>query len=168
MKTYTIEEAIQWTHDLFKNSNPGQRITYSDLLVMYKKGCRHVQTSLNIHEDGDLVCAYNQDDAYRTMPEGCVIVSLDDAVEMIDEVLAIEYTDPWEEITREEYDEMLEVLPPEAFSGTAFRMMEYTEGVYTAHFIQLGNRYYTAIRKAIPTWMPYFNQLIKQLDEALT
>ena len=56
----------------------------------------------------------------------------------------------WTEITEDQYMEALEVLPPEKWmsnSGVSFfRMCEYNYGDMTAHYAQIGKRYFTAER----------------------
>ncbi len=55
-------------------------------------------------------------------------------------------TEP-EEITRERFIDMLEVLPPEGWRITgqteSFKMMEYYSGRITSIYARLGNRYFT-------------------------
>lgn len=71
---------------------------------------------------------------------------------------------PWARITKEEWWEALEVLPPEGWTtlngGTAevFRMCEYTWGAITMHYIRIRDRYWKANR--VPTCP---EELIKQV-----
>ena len=59
---------------------------------------------------------------------------------------------PVEEITEEKFMEMLEVLPPQCWKRgkgwEAFRMMEYTCGSITGHYVRVGQRFFFANREA--------------------
>ena len=61
---------------------------------------------------------------------------------------------PWEEITEEQHDEALNVLPPEKWQRShgwsAFRMCEYMTGQITGHYFHVGGRYFTALRECGP------------------
>lgn len=52
-----------------------------------------------------------------------------------------------EEITKERFREMLEILPPVAWhdtsDGESFKMCERTAGLVTAIYVRLGHRYFT-------------------------
>ncbi len=65
-----------------------------------------------------------------------------------------DYCHPLEAITRARFDEMLNVLPPQCWKRKkgweAFRMMEYTTGSITAHYIRIGDRHFTAQREIGP------------------
>jgi hypothetical protein len=67
--------------------------------------------------------------------------------------------DPPEEITREKFFEMLEVLPPKRWVNTgsfeSFLMSEHWSGNYTHQYARRGNRYYSKMVDASDksTWM---------------
>ena len=70
---------------------------------------------------------------------------------MIDEAQAAHYLNDWKEITADEWQDALEVLPPEKWQTVAgveiFRMMERLTGNITAHFARIGDRYFCANRR---------------------
>jgi nicotinamide mononucleotide adenylyltransferase len=65
-----------------------------------------------------------------------------------------EYCKPVEEITAEQFNEWLNVLPPENWQNgrevNIFRMSEYYTGKITRHVARVDGRYFTALREAGP------------------
>lgn len=53
----------------------------------------------------------------------------------------------WKEVTEEEYNEQLNVLPPIGWNGSGFWMSEYTYGDVTAYYQRFGGRYYTSLQR---------------------
>lgn len=53
----------------------------------------------------------------------------------------------WKEVTEEEYNEQLNVLPPIGWNGSGFWMSEYTYGDVTAYYQRLDGRYYTSLQR---------------------
>lgn len=75
--------------------------------------------------------------------------------EAVDRVRAAgieKYTTPVVEVSEEDHDEMLNVLPPENWvrreGWSAFRMSEYYTGRITSHYVTMGGRFYHTRREA--------------------
>lgn len=73
---------------------------------------------------------------------------------------------PWLEITEDQWDEALNVLPPENWQQTrglnCFRMCEYMTGNFTGHYIRIFGRHFTAIREARRDYEPYAQEIRAQ------
>ena len=137
-------------------------------LVAYREGSYCCQTAFT--PEG--VCMYGTQLHGKPkkisdyIKEGYLIITHDEAVDMVAEVNAKAYgSKPWTEVSKAEYWDALECLPPENMSGGCFRTSEYLTGNYTAHYIKRANRYYTATRLAQWRWTPYLDQLDAQLKE---
>jgi len=52
----------------------------------------------------------------------------------------------WQEITEEDYNEMLNVLPPLKWTNGGFFMSEFYTGPITAFYQKLDGRYYTSLQ----------------------
>ena len=130
-----------------------------DKMVIYQYGKTHIQDVLIEGADG----------VFRTQCEGltfkeyvergkwdCVCITLDKAVELIEELNTKQFIKPFHEISEEKYMEMLECLPPEKWQTVdgvnIFRMSEYTTGIITGHYASYEGKYYTAERR---TTTPY-------------
>lgn len=131
-------------------------------LCAYQPGSYNVATVFDLQGKS----IYSDRVIFDYVNEGCEIMPLDDAVDLIEGLNAAQYDKPWEETTKEDYWEMLEVLPPEAYEGGCFRLCEYWTGTYTTHYIKRGERYYTAVRKAMKGWGRYQAELEQQLKES--
>lgn len=127
----------------------------------YKRGETNIQTLLRNGK-----CIYSGKPAQHYIDAGFEIMNPDEAVHLVDKALEERYSGQWEEISEKEFWDMLEVLPPESYHYGCFRMSEYTESNYTSHFIHNHGKYYTATRKAINGWTPYFAELATQLENA--
>jgi hypothetical protein len=86
------------------------------------------------------------------------IMPLDDACLIIEEINVSTHCKPWREITKEDWWDKLEILPPEKWETVSgveiFRMMEYYTGNITSHYARIGDRYFTAMR---PTSTKYID-----------
>ena len=74
------------------------------------------------------------------------IMLLDEAVPLMEESQKTKYCGAWVEITEEEWQDALEVLPPEKWETVRgvniFRMCEYLTGNITAHYAKLQGKFY--------------------------
>ena len=130
-------------------------------LCVYESGKTGIQTLL----DDTGHCIYSGKPASDYAQRGFKIMPFTDALVLIEEALKDRYSKPWQEISEEDYWDMLEILPPESYHPSGcFRMSEYLEGNYTAHYIANANRYWTATRAARPTWDFYLHELALQLS----
>jgi len=137
-------------------------------MCIYKKGADCIQDMVSVNSDylvysGEKVSEYLE----RKGPE-YNLVSLQYACEKIEEENTKQYINPWVEIKRGEYWEMLEVLPPENWviraGFEAFRMMEYTTSNITGHYVRIGSRYFTADRRNTQDYISMLNEIEKQFD----
>ena len=123
--------------------------------VIYKPGERNIQSTTYVDKDGiervqytggKTLAEYMADMAGR----GFEVMPYEEAARMIWAAQIAEYCKPWQEITKEQWWDMLEVLPPEKWQKVAgveiFRMSEYTNGTVTGHYARLGERYFSANR----------------------
>jgi hypothetical protein len=84
------------------------------------------------------------------------------------------YCKPWRQITKEEWWEMLEVLPPENYqfigAATCFRMCEYDRMNLTGHYVKIadecGDEYWYATRPAVREWSGYLDEIKKAAEGA--
>ena len=132
------------------------------VLVIYKKGKSNIEALV----DGD-VTHYGKRPIAEVIDEsGGELMNFEVALELIANVLEKTYSKPFTEIEESEYQEMLEVLPPEVwmtgqryerdgitYNVEGFRMCEYTEAQYTSHFYCIigphnNKRYFSGIRAA--------------------
>jgi hypothetical protein len=74
------------------------------------------------------------------------IMPLEEAMPLMEEAQHAKYCSDWKEITEEEWDDALEVLPPEKWETVRgvniFRMCEYLTGDITAHFASLRGKFF--------------------------
>ena len=136
--------------------------------VIYETGKTNIQTSVYSDEKGIERCAYSGSlnglpidmtvDEYLTNNENknlsCVPFEL--ALEQIRQEKEKAYIKQWIEISEEQYDEMLNVLPPEKWQTVDgvnfFRISEHLTSNITAHYAQILGHYFTANRR---TSTPY-------------
>ena len=124
--------------------------------VIYKPGERHLQSTTYICSDTGVervqFTGGKTLDEYMAGKEGqgLEVMPYDMAAPMMEAAQLAEYCKPWKEITKEQWWDMLEVLPPEKWEKVQgveiFRMCEYTSGTVTGHFARLGERYFSANR----------------------
>ena len=133
-----------------------------EIQVIYKKGKSNIEALV----DGD-VTHYGKRPIAEVIDEsGGELMNFEVALELIANVLEKKYDKPFIEIEESEYQEMLEILPPEVwmtgqkyekngieYNVEGFRMCEYTEAQYTSHFYSIKTlgictRYFSAIRAA--------------------
>jgi len=123
--------------------------------VIYKPGERHIQSATYINKDGVERVQFTGGktlDEYMAdkVGQGFEVMPYDMAAPMMEAAQLAAYCKPWQEITKEQWWDMLEVLPPEKWQKVAgveiFRMCEYTSGTVTGHYARLGERYFSANR----------------------
>lgn len=131
---------------------------YGVCRVIYKPGNRHIESTTYICADtgvervqytgGKTLAEYMAD--MEELNPGLEVMPYEMAAPMMEAAQVAEYCKPWREITKEQWWDMLEVLPPEKWEVVRgveiFRMMEYTSGTVTGHYARLGERYFSANR----------------------
>ena len=137
-------------------------------MCIYKNGADCIQDVLSpdnnhLRYTGEKVSEYLK----RKGPE-YNLVSFEYACKKIEEINEKRYINPWLEIKRGEYWDMLEVLPPENWviraGFEAFRMMEYTTSNITGHYIRIDNRYFTAQRRNTQNYSTMYTEIQKQFN----
>ena len=102
---------------------------------------------------------------YKCSSEECSFMSFDTALELIAVEENKRYHKPFVEISKDEYCEMLECLPPEKWltcqGVNIFRMSEYWTSNITAHYAKLNGKYFTALRR---NTVPY-ETIAKEISE---
>jgi hypothetical protein len=77
-------------------------------------------------------------------------------------------SNPWHEIDKERYWEMLELLPPEKWETTgsceAFRMCEYWTSNITNHFFKINNRYFEGNRRTSQSYQDMATEIRAQFE----
>ena len=125
--------------------------------VIYKPGERNIQSTTYVDKDGVERVQYT---GGKTLAEYMAdmsdldpdlqVMPYEEAAPMMWAAQIAEYCKPWQEITKEQWWDMLEVLPPEKWQKVAgveiFRMCEYTSRTVTGHYARLGERYFSANR----------------------
>lgn len=77
---------------------------------------------------------------------GGEIMELSKAMALIDDLIEAKYSKAPSEITKDEYDDALNCLPPARWDGTVFLMSERTIGSYTAFYAKCEGRYFCGTR----------------------
>lgn len=72
----------------------------------------------------------------------------------------------WKEVTEEEFNEQLNVLPPIGWNGSGFWMSEYTYGDVTAYYQRFGGRYYTSLQRINTSRGEILYSLSRHLESA--
>ena len=133
--------------------------------VLYTRGEKYIHTSLT----EDLKCLYSGMDLAtlkQEYPNG-EIMDLDQACDMIEEALATTYSKPWIEISKEDWWDALECLPPlrwQKIQGVEFfQMSEMMHSHYTAHYARINGKYYTAVRSIHQGYIFLANQINEQI-----
>ena len=119
-------------------------------LAIYKLGETHLQTTIT-----NGYCDYTngkRPEAYLDeLGPGYVCLPIDETIELIEQAEEEKYIKPWEEITADQWEYWLTVLPPEKWQAIGyvdiFRLCEYQTGNITRHCAHYNNKYFTANRR---------------------
>ena len=145
-----------------------------EMMTIYKTGESHLQTTVD--ENG--LCTFSginrENGKDFTVPEylkflgpGFVCIPLDDAYEQIEVVNENNYIKPWEQITEEQWDDALNVLPPmnwRTVDGVNFfQCSERMTSNITATYAAVNNKHFTAYRR---TSQPY-SELVSEIREII-
>lgn len=134
-------------------------------LVIYELG----STSLITRLTDCLKCIYT---GKQYFTDDKRIMTLDEASSLIDKEQAKRYNKEWVEVSAETYDDMLNCLPPKKWENfkeekcSIFAMSEFTEGVYTQHFVRYKDKYYSATRDFFRKNEELIAELLIQLTNA--
>ena len=118
--------------------------------AIYKAGGLNLQTHV---VDG--ICAYTDEktpaEYLKELGPEFMCIPLEDAIKQITEAEEKTYIKPWEEITEEQYDYWLNVLPPQKWltvgGVSIFRMIEFQISNITLHVAKYEGRYFSAHRR---------------------
>ena len=124
--------------------------------VIYIQGSTNIYTEI-ITIDNIEVCRYSRQPVKDIIAKelNAMVMDLNDAMKEIEKVEAQKFLTAWREITYEEHNEKLNVLPLEKWQQargvSIFRMCEYMTSNITAHYaiinIDGANRYFTTYRR---------------------
>lgn len=137
-------------------------------VAAYKRGATSVNTVLSygvsLWVKGD-----PQEKIDKLALKGCeFFIFNDEFAATVRKAQEKEYCKTWIETDREDFLEMLEVLPPENWTRgvdtEAFRMSEYWTGTITSHYVRIGDRYFTAKRPAKQAILEYVKEIVKQFQ----
>ena len=140
-------------------------------VVFYVRGETNLIDLVN--EDGHGRFSGETLDEIRMRCPGVILTTMAEAHKDIEKVNEKIFSVPPEEITEEQYDEALCVLPPENYtnvgSASGFRSMEYMTAMWTAHYAGFhkdkGGTYFTAMRRAVKNSV---NDFIEECRKMLT
>ena len=141
--------------------------------AIYKAGSPHIQTSVR-NGFCDFTSDKSQTGENLTVDEYLAIlgpefacIPIDDAVDQCQAAQDEQYIGPWEEITEENWDYWLEVLPPQKWKTVngvnLFQLSELTCGIITRHCARVGDRCFTAQRKVTDS----YEKLAQEIKEIL-
>ena len=143
-----------------------------EIMAIYKTGSSQLQTTItngfcnftDIHNNGE---NFTAPEYLEYLGPDFVCIPLEDALDQIHEAQSNMYIKPWQEITENDFEYALGVLPPEKWQTVngvnIFRMSEYTIGNITAHYAVFDNRYFTAHRH---TYQKY-DKMSKEIRELI-
>lgn len=135
--------------------------------AIYQRGETHIQNTAHTKDDGTLVAAYTdgelaseyvgrKNSERKSGEPEYEILPFDEAMPLIQAAQENKYCDNWTEITKEQWDDALNVMPPEKWRTEQgveiFRMCEYLTGDITCHYARLDNRYFASNQR---TSTPY-------------
>ena len=159
---------------------------------IYQLGKTNVETSVHQHEDGVERAQYSADrrnhldplfeqgvdfpvDEYLAIlnfnkkPEEAEFVCLtsEELQPLWKAANEAKYVKPWKEITEEQWDEMLNVLPPKNWRTVGgvniFQMSEYMTDNITQHFARVGGKFFSCYsRDTVP-----YAELAEQVKKLL-
>jgi len=113
----------------------------------------------------DGVCPYTGKTAADYEAEGCTIVS-----EAEFDRIAAEYerslTDDWKEITEEQYEDALNVLPPLQWYGGGFFCMEAYFSTLHSFYQEVDGKYFTSLQSVTTPRADIMNNLMKWRESA--
>jgi len=130
--------------------------------VIYKKGSEYIENLISNNLSASDINSYLSQDKNLT------IIPFDIACKRIEKINTKEYIKPWIEIDKDNWWEMLEVLPPENWINRvgfeAFRIMEYDTSNITGHYFRIGKRYFTAHRRNTQDYISMLKEIEKQFN----
>lgn len=120
-------------------------------LVIYKKGELHLQTTVT-NGFCDFTDGKRPETYLDELGPGFACIPLDQALNLISRAENEKYLDmPWREINEEQWNDWLEVLPPEKWQSVnevnIFRFCEREIGNVTRHCAQYQGRFFTSYRR---------------------
>jgi hypothetical protein len=141
--------------------------------VFYKAGSLNVEAFAIKDDSGIWVCSYSGKPQNEMKAEGAELMTWDDCLEAMKEAETKQLRNPWKEIDKEEYNEMLEVLPPEKWSNgpdfSMFRMMEYYTSNWTSHYCRIRMngemRYFAATRQNTDKYADLTREITEQFKK---
>ena len=121
-----------------------------DNLVIYKLGETNLQTTIT-NGAADYTGGKVAEEYLDSLGPGYAILPFSQARKLIEKAEEKKYIAPWEEITEEEWDYWLGVLPPEKWKRLdefeIFRISERMDSDITRHCVHHKGRYFTAFRR---------------------
>ena len=134
-----------------------------DQMVIYKSGDMGLRTTVTngycdfsgVHrEDGK---DFTVEEYLEFLGLGYKCLPIDNAIEEITQIENDVLIKPWEEITLDQWDYWLEVLPPEKWTTVngvnLFGLTEYYKGTITRHCARVDNRCFSALRRITTGYM---------------
>lgn len=135
--------------------------------VMYKQGQERIECALTLYQ-GELRASYSGEPIDQFSGS---MMPLSMASDLIDEEQSNYYTaQGWEEVTEEDYWDMLECLPPYGYVTqgrlSGFLMSEFTSGNFTGCYVKdkVTGKYYCTTVDAY-NYSPMLNKLIGENEE---
>ena len=139
--------------------------------VIYKLGDTNIRTTVNVTKEGQRLAActeYSADDYLEYLNssgEGeFVEITWEEAIQHLERAQDKQYTKPFREISKEDYEEALNCLPPEKWERDEFEIFRMSEKLIsniTAHYVLYKNKCFVANRR---TSTPY-SEIKKEIAE---
>jgi len=132
--------------------------------VFYTVGETRIETVLSNKDNSCIYSGKTFEELQKEYPEA-EMMFLFDASKEIEKAMAKRWSDPWVEITEEQWNDKLNCLPPMHWHSGFFMMSEFMEGNYTGVLAEHNFRYFEATRLADPRNYPeYRKQIVKQFN----
>lgn len=145
-----------------------KKITYSDCRVVYVPGHTGIVTFIRPDRDESLYMKEPLDKILKEYPEAKLYDSLDEVMVLITETEDKKIVTKFQEITKEQWWEMYECLPPLRTISQddglffAFLMSEYWTSNITGHYFRIQERYFSAKRRDTENPGDMYQEIMKQ------
>lgn len=138
-----------------------RNVSHDDCLVVYRSGKTHIESLLHPVTEKSI---YGGKHKSEFLKEGCIVITWDELNPLIKEVENAKYLNSdFEEITEEQFNDALEVLPPQKWVrhqyGSIFRMSEYMTSNITAHYVNHRNKFFYALRRSTTSYDDILNEV---------
>ena len=140
-------------------------------MCLYEPGETHLQTIFYNTEGGKELCPYSKkrkEDLMAAAPH-MKYMTVEAAMKEIEKAREEKYIQPWQEISKDDFHEMLNILPPMHWQRyerwEALRISEFTAGNITGTYVRVDGKYYRANRRVTTTYPNMLAEIEAQFKE---